>query len=106
MIGEFGSSNKENEAVLSCQELLSHGATAPAVHATLLCELTSVYKDAEQFAEKRDAWLQVRAPKRTFLGVPLGPGNLDPARTAHSDHHSIAYRYINSELLGRQIFSI
>ena len=28
MVGEFGSSNKENEVVLSCQELRSHGATA------------------------------------------------------------------------------
>lgn len=66
MIGEFGSSQKEDEAVLSCQELLGEGASAAAVHANLLCELTLVYKDAVQFAEKRKAWLQVRAPQPSW----------------------------------------
>lgn len=61
MIGEFGSSQKESEAVLSCKELMACGASAPAVHANLLCELTSLYKDEAQFAEKRAEWLQVRS---------------------------------------------
>jgi hypothetical protein len=59
MVGEFSSSRKEDEAVLSCQELMAEGASAAAVHANLLCELTSVYKDLADFEEKRCTWLQV-----------------------------------------------
>jgi hypothetical protein len=59
MVGEFGSSQKEDEVLLSCEELMAQGASAAAVHANLLCELTTVYKDEAQFAENRDSWLQV-----------------------------------------------
>jgi hypothetical protein len=59
MLGEFSSSRKEGEAVLSCRELMAQGASAAAVHATLLCELTSMYKDEVRFIEARNTWLQV-----------------------------------------------
>lgn len=69
MLGEFGSSQKENEAVLSCEELMAQGASAAAVYAHLLCELTSMHKEEAQFAEKRDFWLQVWCSQNLIILV-------------------------------------
>lgn len=61
MQGEFVSSGRADEAVLSAEEILQAGATSASLVAMLLCVLTVVHKDPDAYQAARTSWLEVGA---------------------------------------------